>query len=84
CNLGVSGSFCNREDKYLQKAKQSTTVVGAVLGTLLAVVVVLILVYVIKKRQNTYSEDFTPAPRADNAEMVERRPMRGVTNRGYQ
>ncbi|GIY11142.1 hemicentin-2 [Caerostris darwini] len=84
CNLGVSGSFCNKEDKYLQKAKQSTTVVGAVLGTLLAVVVVLILVYVIKKRQNTYSEDFTPAPRVDNAEMVERRPMRGVTNRGYQ
>ncbi|GBN91381.1 hypothetical protein AVEN_138369-1, partial [Araneus ventricosus] len=36
------------------------------------------------QRKNSYSEDFTPAPRVDNAEMIERRPMRGVTNRAYQ
>ncbi|CAL1295965.1 unnamed protein product [Larinioides sclopetarius] len=84
CPAGYTGSFCNREDVNLAKASKATKVVGAILGTLLAIVIILIIVYVVRQRKNSYSEDFTPAPRVDNAEMVERRPMRGVTNRAYQ
>ncbi|GFS43285.1 hemicentin-2, partial [Trichonephila inaurata madagascariensis] len=84
CPPGKTGSLCNRDDVYLKKASKNTTVVGAVLGTLLAITIVLIIVYIVRQRKNSYSEDFTPAPRMDNAEMAERRPMRGVTNRAYQ
>ncbi|KAF8777643.1 Tenascin-X like protein [Argiope bruennichi] len=84
CQVGYTGSFCKDEDVNLAKASKATKVVGAVLGTILAIVIILIIVYIVRQRKNSYSEDFTPAPRVDNAEMVERRPMRGVTNRAYQ
>ncbi|GBN62478.1 hypothetical protein AVEN_68600-1 [Araneus ventricosus] len=59
------------------EAGKSTKVVGAVLGTLLGIVIILIIVYIVRQRKNSYSEDSTPAPRVDNSEMIERRPMRG-------
>ncbi|XP_054717786.1 neurogenic locus notch homolog protein 1-like isoform X2 [Uloborus diversus] len=46
CELGYSGSLCNREDSPLKKANKSIKIVGAVLGTLLGVTILLFIAYV--------------------------------------
>ncbi|XP_042910444.2 adhesive plaque matrix protein 2 [Parasteatoda tepidariorum] len=84
CKVGYSGSYCNKKDVALAGAHKKTVVVGAVLGTILGVLILAVIVYVVKQRKNSHSEDFSPAPRLDNAEMTERRPMRGISNRAYQ
>ncbi|GFQ74872.1 hemicentin-2 [Trichonephila clavata] len=48
CPPGKTGSLCGRDDVYLKKASKNTTVVGAVLGTLLAITIVLIIVYIVR------------------------------------
>ncbi|KFM70020.1 Hemicentin-2, partial [Stegodyphus mimosarum] len=85
CKTGYEGTLCDRNDVAYANAKKGTTVVGAVLGVILAICLIAFFLYVRRIRKNSDSEDFSPVPtRQDNAEMTERRPVRGVTNRGYQ
>uniref|UniRef100_A0A2L2Z9U4 Hemicentin-2 n=1 Tax=Parasteatoda tepidariorum TaxID=114398 RepID=A0A2L2Z9U4_PARTP len=80
---GYSVAYCNINDAAIAGAHKKTVVDGAVLGTILGDLILAVNVYVDKQRKNSHSEDFYPAPRLDNAEMTERRTMRGISNRAY-
>ncbi|XP_035217001.1 neurogenic locus notch homolog protein 2-like [Stegodyphus dumicola] len=74
CKTGYEGTLCDRNNVAYANAKTATTVVGAVLGVILAICLIAFFLYVRRVRKNSDSEDFSPVPtRQDNAEMTERR-----------
>ncbi|XP_054718099.1 neurogenic locus notch homolog protein 1-like isoform X1 [Uloborus diversus] len=84
CELGYTGSLCDRGDEYLKKANNNSKIIGGVLGALLGVTILAFAFYYLKKRNQGSEADFIPERPADRSEMAERRPPRGISNRSYE
>ncbi|XP_054717746.1 neurogenic locus notch homolog protein 1-like [Uloborus diversus] len=84
CDAGFTGSMCNLEDAHFKQARTRTVIVGAVLGGILLLTLVLAFVVITRLRKQKYHEDSNQAF-YNGTEMIERRTVdMGSINNAFQ